>query len=90
MLAFHARGCSRLFSPVCAFYDFFPPPSMRLLIAPQDEKGLYTSPTLLAGSIDTGTTMLLTGNMEPVAEKKFQVCPYVCRMRVRVCCLVCA
>ncbi|CAM9883244.1 unnamed protein product, partial [Ectocarpus sp. 12 AP-2014] len=38
----------------------------------QDEKGLYTSPTLLAGSIDTGTTMLLTGNMEPVAEKKFQ------------------
>lgn len=40
----------------------------------QDEKGLYTSPTLLAGDIDTGRAMLLTGNMEPVAEKKFQVC----------------
>ncbi|CAN0323022.1 unnamed protein product, partial [Laminaria digitata] len=35
-------------------------------------KGLYTSPTLLAGSIDTGTKMLLTGNMGPVAEKKLQ------------------
>lgn len=39
----------------------------------QEEKGLYTSPTLLAGDIDTGRAMLLTGNMEPVAEKKFQV-----------------
>ncbi|CAN0518956.1 unnamed protein product, partial [Scytosiphon promiscuus] len=39
----------------------------------QDDKGLYTSPTLLAGSIDTGTKMLLTGNMGPVAEKKLQV-----------------
>ncbi|CAM9116602.1 unnamed protein product [Discosporangium mesarthrocarpum] len=38
----------------------------------QDEKGLYTCPTLLAGSMDTGTAMLLTGDMEPVATKKFQ------------------
>lgn len=43
------------------------------LLLLQNEKGLYTSPTLLAGDIDTGRAMLLTGNMEPVAEKKFQV-----------------
>lgn len=39
----------------------------------QKDYGLYTSPTLLSGSFNTGTRMFLTGNMEPVGRKKFEV-----------------
>ena len=46
----------------------------RAFLSPlQTEKRLYTSPTLLAGDLDTGKTMMFTGNVQPVAEKKFQV-----------------
>jgi hypothetical protein len=34
-------------------------------------KNLYTSPTLLAGSLDSGTKFVFGGDIEPVAEKKF-------------------
>ncbi|CAM9626117.1 unnamed protein product, partial [Phaeothamnion confervicola] len=38
----------------------------------QKERGLYTSPTLLAGSMDTGASFVLRGDMEPLARKKYQ------------------
>ncbi|CAM9752677.1 unnamed protein product, partial [Chrysoparadoxa australica] len=36
------------------------------------EKGLYTFPTLLAGSVETGTAFVLKGDMEPLARKKYE------------------
>lgn len=37
----------------------------------QDKRGLYTSPSLLAGSLDTGTRFVTSGHSEPLAQKKF-------------------
>ena len=38
----------------------------------QKERGLYTSPTLLAGSLDTGGQFMVKGDSEPLALKKFE------------------
>jgi phosphatidate phosphatase APP1 len=38
----------------------------------QATRGLYTSPSLLAGNLDSGSQFMLGGNMEPLAQKKFQ------------------
>lgn len=38
----------------------------------EEERGLYTSPTLLAGSLDTGGQFLVRGNSEPLALTKFK------------------
>jgi hypothetical protein len=38
----------------------------------QQERGLYTSPTLLAGSLDTGGQFMVKGDSEPLAIKKFE------------------
>ena len=38
----------------------------------QARRGLYTSPSLLAGNLDSGSQMLLRDSMEPLAQKKFQ------------------
>lgn len=38
----------------------------------QEERGLHTSPTLLAGSLDTGSQFIVKGNCEPLAAKKFE------------------
>ena len=38
----------------------------------QEKSGLYTSPTLLAGSLSTGTNFMVGGNPEPLALKKFE------------------
>ncbi|RYH10040.1 hypothetical protein EON65_39705 [archaeon] len=37
----------------------------------QEERGLYTSPSLLAGSLDTGSQFMIRGDSEPLARKKF-------------------
>lgn len=37
----------------------------------QREKGLYTMPSLLAGSLDTGSQFMIKGTSEPLAQKKF-------------------
>ena len=38
----------------------------------QQERGLYTTPTLLAGSLDTGGQFMVKGDSEPLAVKKFE------------------
>jgi hypothetical protein len=38
----------------------------------QDKRGLYTSPTLLTGSVSTGTNFIVGGSPEPLAVKKFE------------------
>ena len=38
----------------------------------QATRGLYTSPSLLAGNLDSGSQFMLGGSMEPLALKKFQ------------------
>jgi len=38
----------------------------------QKERGLYTSPSLLAGSLDTGGQFMVKGDSEPLALKKFE------------------
>eukprot|EP00598_Pedospumella_elongata_P009918 CAMPEP_0185006840 /NCGR_PEP_ID=MMETSP1098-20130426/85668_1 /TAXON_ID=89044 /ORGANISM="Spumella elongata, Strain CCAP 955/1" /LENGTH=856 /DNA_ID=CAMNT_0027535075 /DNA_START=328 /DNA_END=2895 /DNA_ORIENTATION=+ len=38
----------------------------------QKERGLYTSPSLLAGSLDTGGQFMVKGDSEPLAQKKFE------------------
>jgi len=38
----------------------------------QKERGLYTSPTLLAGSLDTGSQFMVKNDSEPLALKKFE------------------
>jgi hypothetical protein len=38
----------------------------------QKERCLYTSPTLLAGSLDTGSQFMVKGNPEPLALNKFE------------------
>jgi hypothetical protein len=37
----------------------------------QEEHGLYTTPSLLPGSVETGASFLLMNDMEPLARKKF-------------------
>eukprot|EP01038_Epipyxis_sp_PR26KG_P004474 gene4474-6325_t len=36
------------------------------------ERGLYTCPTLLAGSLDTGSKFVVNGDFNPIATKKFE------------------
>lgn len=38
----------------------------------QKQRGLYTSPTLLAGSLDTGSKFMVKGDIEALAMKKFE------------------
>ncbi|KAG5182472.1 hypothetical protein JKP88DRAFT_263274 [Tribonema minus] len=38
----------------------------------QRERGLYTSPSLMAGSVQTGRAYILYNTLEPLAEKKFE------------------
>lgn len=38
----------------------------------QEKRGLYTSPTLLAGSLSAGTNFMVGGSPEPLAVKKFE------------------
>ncbi len=38
----------------------------------QEKRSLYTSPTLLTGSVKTGTTFIVGGSPEPLAVKKFE------------------
>lgn len=38
----------------------------------RDTRGFYTFPTLLAGSLDTGSQFFIGGSMEPLAVKKFE------------------
>lgn len=38
----------------------------------QANRGLHTSPSLLAGSLDTGTKFIVAGQMEPLAQKKYE------------------
>lgn len=37
----------------------------------QEKRGLYTNPSLLAGSMDSGTSFILYDNLEPLANKKY-------------------
>ena len=37
----------------------------------QEKRDLYTSPTLLAGSLEAGRQWMVRGNIEPVAQKKY-------------------
>lgn len=37
----------------------------------RNTRGLYTSPSLLAGSLDTGSAYMLLNDLEPLAMKKF-------------------
>ena len=37
----------------------------------QEKRGLHTSPTLLAGSLEAGRQFMVGGDIEPVAEKKY-------------------
>lgn len=37
----------------------------------QEKRDLYTSPTLLAGSLEAGRQYMVRGNIEPVAQKKY-------------------
>lgn len=37
----------------------------------QEDRGLHTSPSLLAGSLDTGSQFMIRGDSEPLARKKF-------------------
>jgi len=38
----------------------------------QKERGLYTSPTMLPGSLDTGSQFMVKDDCEPIAQKKFE------------------
>lgn len=44
----------------------------------RETRGLYTTPTLLAGSLDTGSQFMIGGSMEPLAIKKNEnFCQYL-------------
>ena len=38
----------------------------------QTSRGLHTSPSLLAGSLETGGKFIVAGQMEPLAIKKYE------------------